>query len=213
MGSKRECDKWLSQQRHCPQKLAFSKSFVLDFDRKDANISCEKISIYGAFHGSSSSARIPFDISARAARLFRATEVCYDGTTCLAFNNIKDVEACAANLADTKACKFRISANQNLGVVSGCSWFRPTEVSQTASRLTATYDGVRLMLEYPACSSPGDKCGWLSPLGDPSAKTDPNEKFCFDGSAITTQSCCIKPGTTKINALSGRWAKPAQKCE
>ena len=161
----------------------------------------------------SSEVKVPFAISAGTARLFGATEVCYDGSSCLLFNNIEDVKACTINLAKNSSCRFEISANQNLGVTQAVCWFRPLEVSEAASKLTAIIDGVDMMLRYSSCSKAGEKCAVIAKERDPTAKSDPNEKYCFDGSGVTTQSCCLKEKARKSDgALNGNWAKPGIPC-
>ena len=205
-GTERECAGWLRRARReigCAWSQSMPQKQALNLENYTFEDSCRKVTVYGAFHGNSSGVEIPFTISAGVAKLFAASEVCYDGSSCLLFNNIDDVKACTRRLARSSDCRFEISANQNVGVTQYSCLFgissKPHEIASAASKLTAVIDAVGIHYRYPACSTEGDKCSWLDPKTDGGAQTDPNQKLCAWNDEITTQRCCLQ----KKRSISG----------
>ena len=216
MGTQRECDGWLtksSKRLGCAYQESVSKTAALTLHLRSAPASCEKVEIYGAFHGSSSGSRVPFEISAAAAKSFSAKEVCYDGSTCLLFDNVDQVQACAQQLGQYSACKFKVSANQNIGVTGMNCWgFFPEEVREASSKLTAIVDGLNFHLQYAECSKPGDKCSYKDPTQNSGSNNDPNTKFCRRRNAVTSQTCCLPAKGDSGDTLNGRWSIPGLSC-
>ncbi len=216
-GSDRECAGWLKKARRevgCSWWQTMPRKQALDLDNYSFKDTCQKVTVHGSFHGNSSGVEIPFQISAGVAKLFSASEVCYDGSSCLLFNNIDDVMTCSRRLSRNSSCRFEISANQNIGVTgySCFPWGKPRELDYASSKLTAVIDAVKVTYLYPPCSREGDKCSWIDPSSDPGAKEDPNQKHCAWNSEITTQRCCPKKRGSLDAALNGTWMEPGYKC-
>jgi len=211
------CKRWLGEtarktscqyQRIVPEEKADDFKAVAGGDR------CRSLHLYGAFHATSADTEIPFKYSANAAAAFQARSVCYDGASCLVFDNIEDVRACARAFKKSPGCRYEITGNQNLGRLW---WFapfcRPHEPVESTSKLTAIIDGVSVRLQYSACTPKGATCGYLprsNTYAYAASKNDPNAKWCEDEGVLVEQHCC--PRSRKPDEKWGRWSAPGEKC-
>lgn len=204
----KECQKWftLQDQISCEYSATIlSKDSVL----MDSGKTCEKVKIWGGFHGLSYYYNYPLNISSQAANVYSAKEVEYDGSTCLIFNNTESVKTRAQALAlkDTQT-HFLISGNQNTGVVSSRIPFvtKPTENLGMASKMTLEISQGEVKVSYGACSAFGTTCGYAT--SDIGASTDSNKKFCMDHGELSEQSCCVKNARQEW----GKWSRPGSGC-
>ncbi|MBU6375124.1 MAG: hypothetical protein KGQ59_03940 [Bdellovibrionales bacterium] len=217
LGSKRECERWLStagKQSGCTYQETLSLKSALTLQLRSSSSSCEKLHIYGTYHGDSTGTRIPFQISVASAQHFSAKEVCYGGSSCLLFDNIDEVRSCSQELGQSSSCKFRIQANQNIGVVGLNCWDRmPQELDEASSKLTAIVDGLNFHLEYNNCSKTGDRCAFADEEWIQKASKDgANSKRCRQNTMLTTQWCCLPDGAQPSDGLDGRWGMPGHRC-
>ena len=152
----------------------------------------------------------PFDFSRSIAHAYHSTKVDYDGSSCLLFNNVTQVESLAADLSKDTSVQYRISGNQNMGVTLYVPHLvGPREQNGESSKVTAIIENGKSSLEYANCSPTGGKCG----VSDTStgALNDPNRKWCMDEDVLTEQSCCLKKQLIPT-VSNGRWSAPGETC-
>ncbi|MBU6376157.1 MAG: hypothetical protein KGQ59_09195 [Bdellovibrionales bacterium] len=229
------CDQYYKKHQ-CGLKAIFdidNETFELKRSLKSQKVNldaqCTHVDIFGAFHGLSSTTKVPFTIARKFAEHFKATSLCYDGATCLAFNNIEDVRAEACNLGESNLdCRFVISGNQNIGVASNprtkvqsmmpngkggvtakCIPSKETD----RSRMAVVIDGVNMHTQFAKCSKAGEMCAEIAEWADPAAKSDPNSKWCIHEGAVVQQRCCGIWGNEEEGYKWGKWAAPGQACE
>ena len=216
------CKQWMSETKKttgCRYRKIISKDDALDFNRVADDSRCDSLHLYGAFHGNSSVTETPFKFSVAAASAYQAKSVCYDGITCMVFDNIDDVKACARETASIKGCRFEITGNQNIGLGTQPFFcFRAREIPEAASKLTAVIEESSVKLRYANCSAKGAICGYLPSEGGWSrtyakSKNNPNAKWCTDDGVIVEQRCC-PDGSQNLNpdSMSGIWAAPGEAC-
>ncbi len=216
------CEDWFKQAKRktgCAHHFIVGKADETGRERFPSGMSCTNVHIFGAFHGKSNETKVPFQLAAAAAKAFGAKRVCYDAVTCLVFDNVKDVEACARNLARAGGCRYEVTGNQNIGMSSAGGFFcGPREISETTSKLTAFVDGINVQLQYASCTSQGDECAYLSKISKEYAlsKNDPNSKWCMHRGAIVEQRCCIsewmKQQMKHEKSGEGKWSAPGAGC-
>jgi hypothetical protein len=216
------CEDWFKQAKRksgCAHHFIVNKVDETGRERFPSGTSCTNIQVYGVFHGKSNETRVPFQLAAAAAKAFNAKKVCYDGVTCLVFDNIKDVEACARTLSRAGGCRYEITGNQNIGLSSAGGFFcGPRETEEAGSKLTALIDGLSVQLHYAPCTGKGDECVYLSKISEdyPLSKNDPNAKWCTHRGAIVEQRCCISEWMKQQMKFEksgyGKWSAPAAGC-
>ena len=216
------CKRWLgetSRATGCRYRKVISMDDTRNFNRVSEGARCENLHLYGAFHGNSSKTQVPFQISAQAASAYQAKSVCYDGVTCMVFDNIEDVKACARDVAQNQACKFQITGNQNIGLGTVPFFcIRPREISEATSKLTAVIEEASVRYSYAPCSAQGAICGYLPSKGRwaktyAKSKNDPNAKWCIQDGLTIEQRCC-PDGSQRANpdSMGGFWAAPGHSC-
>lgn len=216
------CEDWFKQAKRkngCAHQFIIGKSDQTGDERFPTNMSCANVQMFGAFHGKSNETKIPFQLAATAAKAFNARKVCYDGVTCLVFDNVKDVEACARTLSRAGGCRYEITANQSIGLSTEGGFFcGPREEQEAASKLTALIDGINVQLQYAPCTGKGDECIYLSKISEAYAlsKNDPNSKWCMHRGAVVEQRCCIsewmKQQMKHEKNGEGKWSAPGAGC-
>ncbi|MES2526925.1 MAG: hypothetical protein V4598_07545 [Bdellovibrionota bacterium] len=206
-----ECGRWLkdhSKKLSCTKNVIFPSHNNISFE---ADLSCRKVTAYGANHGLSYYYSTVFQFAAKAAKAVRPVELSYDGSTCLVFNNIELVESEAKKLSTRYPdVKFVLSGNQNTGVVRYIKLpiigSRPKEINSMASKMTVTAQGGTTEVEYGECSRPKGTCGYAKQ--DMGATNDSNSKLCVRDNEIVEQKCCSpKKGDF------GKWGVPGLECE
>ncbi len=214
------CKRWFQSARKeygCEYQRVMPKVLFKELPKFMGNDRCRKVHLYGAFHGDSSMTQVPFEYSVLAAKTFQATQVCYEGASCLVFDNVEDVKACARGLAGGK-CRYEISGNQNAGVASQALFCRARELPDASSKLTAFIDGASVQLQYAPCTKQGSRCGYISKTDFGQSKThalsknDPNSKSCIHQGTVVVQSCCIKKRPGKADPDFGKWSAPGAAC-
>lgn len=212
------CKKFFKQES-CKKNESFriavdsSSTFSdLPMDSSLFPTTCEEVKVYGSFHGLPEDYEIPFANSKKLAQRFKAKSVCYDGVTCLVFNETERVLRCAQSELGAEACSYSISGNQNIGVVAGVGFFGKVrwanEVENSTSRMTVFAGGGEpVRYTYDACSPFGAACSYINP-SEISADDDPNKKKCHAGTQLTEQSCC----RIKDKPLGGKWSQAGQGC-
>lgn len=211
------CKHWLGEAR----KTHSCQFQQLVSDRQAANLSslaggnqCRNLFMYGAFHGHSGMTADPFRYSAIAATTFQARSVCYDGATCLVFDNVEDLKSCASDLKRTPNCRYEITGNQNIGLLTSVPLLcKPRELVDTTSKVTVFVDGASIKLQYAPCTRAGTKCGYARKddhWGRSQSKNDPNAKWCESDAVIVEQRCC--PKSQKPDEEWGKWSVPGEAC-
>ncbi len=206
-----ECQRWLKDNKkslECSRREIIPSHASVNFE---ADLSCRKVSAYGANHGLSYYYTTIFQFASKAAKNLSPVEVNYDGSTCLVFNNVDIIEREAVKLSEQYPnVSFKLSGNQNIGVVRFLQimgiGLKPKEIKGMSSKMVVRAQGGMLEVEYGECSRPKSTCG-ISEY-DIGATTDSNTKFCRDGNEITTQKCCARP-----NKDFGKWSHPGMECE
>lgn len=208
----KECQRWFKDNRKplsCNKEVTFASHNDVKFE---PGLSCRKVTGYGANHGNSYYSFTVFQFAQKAARALSPSEVSYDGSTCLVFNNtdVIEREARALSLLFPNV-KFELSGNQNEGVVRYLPipviGTKPKEDREASSKLTVHAEGGLLEMVYGACSKPKGMCGFVREGLDPGATTDSNAKICMQDNEQLTQSCCEpKKGSF------GKWSVPGMDC-
>ena len=177
---------------------------------RPTGVQCSKSVIYGAFDADSYMTPIPFEFSKAIAKSFHSSEVEYDGSSCLLFNNVDDVQRQARQLSTDKNTRYRISGNQNIGITTYIPIIMgPRENDGRSSKVTAIIQGGKSTLEYGECSLKGGKCETTRfSFG---SNNDPNKKWCMNEDQLTEQTCCPNRKTQKETA-HGRWSFPGEGC-
>jgi hypothetical protein len=212
----RACARWLDEKSKavsCQYRKTISMADAAQFENVSRGEKCRSLHLYGAFHGLSDMTAVPFQYSAKAAEAYQSKSVCYDGASCLVFDNIDDVKACAKDLSKTKGCRFEISGNQNVSLLKSNPWLciRPTEPFSATSKLTMSIDAMTVKLQYAPCTKEGDQCGYLANTGPDfigyrKSKNDPNAKWCEHERNLVQQRCCHTKG------YFGKWSGPGEEC-
>ena len=206
VSTEKECKQWLKSQKNCQKKEAVKSYWTLNLKE---TYSCNKLNIYGAFHGNSSTVGRPFDISMELADTVSAKEINYDGSTCLVFNNTDRVENLANLLTGETDRKYSISGNQNMGVINLETIFKKyKEREVTTSKLTIVVENGKAGIVYDKCSKPNKLCGFARQGEDFMGTSDPNEKICEDDGKLVAQICCVEA----LSDAYGTWSKPGGSC-
>jgi hypothetical protein len=225
------CSTWQKKQKGCSINDDILLSVLqLNLFPKERPFQCEHVRIWGAFHAVNTMeyTELPFKISKSIAISTSAKKVCYDGFSCVIFDNIKDVKTCALGLADDKNikdCRFYISGNQNIGITTtytktnffNCNPISETiEGESTISRLTISVQSGIAKLSYGKCSKEGNFCAFTKNIDAlKNSEDSPNKKYCSYQNTITTQPCCITKENKKIDnedTFYGRWSLPGSGC-
>lgn len=201
-----ECERWLKDNgKNCTytKKLDHFMEYSLN-----GALRCEKVNIYGAYHGYSYRYIHTFNIINDVTRAFDPKEVTFDASTCLIFNNIEKVEESVKRLIRTfPQVDFDISGNQNNGVVLRIPIvYMPKEVPSMASKVTFKVTNRKMEVIYAACTKAGKQCDIVDK--DVGATNDSNTKFCTLNNEVVSQSCCNKG----FNGY-GRWSIPGESCQ
>ena len=210
---KNACEDWLdrtSKTNGCEYQKIDGIEFVL-FKKQLKTVQCQKAFVYGAFHGLSSYYEVPFNISKLITERYSAKEVCYDGFSCLVFNNTDDVLKLGDDLAQTDVDrKYEISGNQN----RACTFWdglHYREIYEMSSRMTVIVNHGSAQFTYSNCSKPGDACA-VEERKDEGTKSNPNSKKCsFNGKIVNQHCCATKVENGKIT--ESLWAKPGNVCK
>lgn len=205
-----ECQRWLKdngKNLECTKKVILPSHDSVSFEK---DLSCRKVTAYGANHGLSYYSFTVFQFAAKAARALNPAELSYDGSTCLVFNNTETIERESRKLSQQfPQINFTLAGNQNQGVVRYINFlgvgFKPKEIKQMSSKMIVRAQGGLTETEYGECSRPEGKCGFASQ--DMGAANDSNEKFCMNGNELTSQKCCAP----KKGAF-GKWGLPGMEC-
>ena len=212
---KRECDTWLrrtSKSIKCDLKTTYHKDDVEELETQKN--SCGKITVWGAFHGNSKAYSDPFLISKQLAKSYQAKEVCYDGSSCLVFDNISDVKRMSSYLAETdENTKYIISGNQNMGTVCEIPFLLgPREVHEFASKVMTMIEKGGYTITYSKCSKKGEQCMYSD--GYVGSDNDPNAKWCMNDTEVVSQHCCPKnySNNKKLDETIGTWSAPSVDC-
>jgi hypothetical protein len=148
----------------------------------------------GLFHANPEDYWAPFNLSKVLASRLRAREVCYDGKSCLLFNNLEKLPQCAKGI-QTPGCDFTISGNQNTFVMTltGGTLRKPSlkdsESSSSKTPLFIPGTGA-ITMTHDRCSKPGSACGMTDSFSVKNASNDVNVKSCTWNGQITEQTCC-----------------------
>lgn len=201
-----ECGRWLKENgKNCAytKKLDHFMGYSLNKD-----LSCEKVNIYGAYHGYSYRYIHTFNIINDVTRAFDPKEVKFDASTCLIFNNIEKVEESVKRLIrDFPQVNFDISGNQNNGVVLRLPIiYMPKEMPSMSSKVTFKVTNLKMEVIFAPCTNVGKQCDIVDK--DVGATNDSNMKFCTLNNEVVSQSCCNKG----LNGY-GRWAIPGESCQ
>ncbi len=204
---KSACKRWLDEKAKstsCKYRKILSQWDLNDFKSVAQGDRCRNIHLYGAFHAFRLMFAMPFEYSADAAESFQAQSVCYDGASCMIFDDIEKVRACAQDLSRTKGCRYEISGNQNRGSIRWIPFCqRAHEPPDSMSKLTAIIDEATVKLRFWPCTPEGETCGV-----DPFPKT--NTKWCEHQGILVEQRCC--PKGKKTGSLWGKWSAPGEAC-
>jgi hypothetical protein len=87
------CKHWLNERKKstgCTYRKIVSKVDGMSLENSNDGTRCRSVHLYGAFHGISKMTDKPFQYSAVAAKAYGASSVCYDGLSCLVFDNIDE---------------------------------------------------------------------------------------------------------------------------
>ena len=206
-----ECQRWLkdhSRKLSCTKNVIFPSHTDITFE---SDLSCRKVTAYGANHGLSYYYSTVLQFAAKAAKAVRPVELDYDGSTCLVFNNVELVESEAKKLSGRyPEVKFVLSGNQNTGVVRYLKFpiigSKPKEIDSMASKMTVIAQGGATEVQYGECSRPKGKCGFSKQ--DMGATNDSNSKACLRDNEILQQKCC-EPKKGDF----GKWGVPGLECE
>ncbi len=206
-----ECQRWLKDNRKslgCTRNEIIASHSDVKFEQE---LSCRKVSAYGANHGLSYFYTTVFQFAAKAAKNLSPVEVNYDGSTCLVFNNVEIVEKEAVKLSEQYPdVNFSLTGNQNVGVVKYLQLFgigsKPKEMVGMSSKMIVRAQGGTVEADYADCSRAKSRCGIAE--YDIGATSDSNTKFCREGNEIITQKCCAPP-----KASFGKWSFPGMECE
>jgi hypothetical protein len=179
-------------------------------------LACSHVRIMGAFHGVTSDYWMPFHLAQTLARQLRARDVCYDGVSCLVFNNLEKLDQCARN-ARSPECDFTISGNQNAylmrqdnaGLRGKTLLDLPSSSSKTTVRIRRDGD---ISIRYDQCSFPGTRCAWVNPNTLREVSNDPNAKMCVFNGGPVLQACCRNHPSEKRFDDDGQWSAPGRPC-
>lgn len=205
-----ECRSWFrkaDKKYQCDHKEVFKLNDFINL--KTPSASCSKINVWGAFHGTSSDFTKPFTISRVLAKSYNASSVCYDGSSCLIFNNISDTKMAAMklNLHNTKT-HFEITGNQNLGFCAYKAGQGVVEIEEFSSKLSLHLRAGQVKVQYEECSKDGDRCARVEK--DNNFSNDPNSKNCIFQGATVQQKCCPY---SRLGVSKSKWGEPGKGCE
>lgn len=167
--------------------------------------SCSEVRAFGAFHGSSTDSEVPLLLSKALSLRLHSRDVCYDGLSCLVFNDVAAVKA-QAQLLTEDSCHYDISGNQNVGVGTGLAFlpFGGREIKEAASRVRVKVGhGRSPQMTFHECSAAGSFCGYVDPRKIYYGPNDPAKKECIWGGKRTHQTCC----------KGNRWSNPGESCQ
>ncbi len=209
----RECAGWLKRTNRavgCDLKATYSKDTVKNLS--PIADSCHQLSIWSAFHGMSSDSALPFTLSQKLAQTYHAKEVNLDGSTCLWFDNLFEVDVAASQLGrDDKITRYRITGNQNIGVTLELPLITtPWERENLASKVTVQIVNGLASFEFAECSTAGDSCRFTTK--NHGSNGNPNSKTCMHQQAKVEQFCCPKKEKSEA-IVRGKWGAPSVACD
>lgn len=210
------CRSWMREIRgsqRCRYRKIISTEDPAKIQGQSEGKACKQVNVYAALHGNSLDSHVPFELSKAIASAYRAEKVCYDSISCMVFDNLDDVKACANQLKNDPKCRYQISANQNLGISvfdGNCApWhWGFKELEEASSRVTVLIDEASVQLAYSPCKREGQHCGYVgkSTSLDRALRSysdnDPNSAWCLDEGVVVKQSCCPNE----------KWSAPSGKC-
>lgn len=208
-----ECQRWLREngkKNDCTVKEIIPSHNQVNFA---PDLSCRKVTAYGANHGLSYFYFTVFQFASKAAKALNPAELSYDGSTCLVFNNVDTVEAEGVKLSrQYPDINFTLMGNQNTGVVRmiplpiQINAMKPKEIQQMSSKMIVRAQGGLVEVDYGECSRPQGRCAFARQ--DLGAKNDSNTKFCKQDNDVVVQKCCEpKKGDY------GKWSVAGMECE
>lgn len=214
---KNVCDEWLGSSG-CGKDARFAIPLQQGTARqKDFNglpLSCAKVRIMGVFHATTEDYWAPFSLSQALASRLQAREVCYDGKSCLLFNDLEKLPQCAKGIQNPN-CDFTISGNQNTFMMTRTGGrFRKLSLKDTessSSKTTLIIPGTGgITMIHDRCSKPGSSCGFTESFSVKNASNDVNTKSCSWNGQITQQTCCRS--FKRLKDGDGTWSAPGRPC-
>lgn len=201
----KECGRWLKENK---KNCDYSKMLdhFMDYKLNQA-MQCEKVNVYGAYHGYSYRYIHTFNIINDVTRAFNPRELKFDASSCLIFNNVEKIEESVKRLIrDFPQVDFVISGNQNNGTVFNIPGIiKPKEMESFSSKITFKVSNRKVTTVFAACTKAGKTCDHAA--RDVGATNDSNSKFCKFENRVVSQSCC-NPNFRGY----GRWSRPGEAC-
>ena len=208
------CRIWVAREKnlgHCERSSILS--LYNDPYEIDPKVSCDRLAIFGSFHGAPSFTDEPFRISQKLAETYRASELVYDGVSCQEFSDLTRLRALARKLAEEHSSRtYRISGNQMDQFQDYSVSKHEPEPTESNSKVTATIRGGDSELDFDSCSHPGDKCALSFYPENNRAGFDPNSKTCALHGAEMRQACCQTGWWLTTPKGVGTWATPGESC-
>jgi len=214
------CRDWLASsgcERRARFAIPLNEGTAKQQDFDGLPLSCAKVRVMGMFHGEPDDYWMPFAISKTLASRLRAREVCYDGKSCLLFNDLEKLPKCAKGIQSPE-CEFTISGNQNIFIMKKTGkWLQPksvTDLEVSSSKTTVTIPRAgTVSITHDRCSPEGSRCGFVQPFLVRQASNDANQKTCLWNGKTVQQTCC----TEKTEGLSlfvdnATWSAPGRPC-
>lgn len=202
-----ECSRWLrenSRRLECGVQETLLLQQYSSFPR---DLTCNRVEAYTSFHGNSAAISKAIKIVEKISKDLKPREINYDGSTCNVFNHVDEVKTKTEILSQVyPEIRFNLQGNQNVGLVNYIRIIsKPKETQSASSKMIIEAQNGLSEVTYGECTRPGRQCGVVS--YDPTAKNNPNEKFCMENSEIKTQMCCpVK------NKRWGQWNLVGEAC-
>lgn len=198
--------------------VAINQSHTFDSIPKDARVfptSCRDMKVNGVFHANSHQYWAPIQNAKKLAERFQAKTICYDGVSCLIFNEVEKVLKCADDELKNDSCRYVISGNQNLGLILSSKTVFDIkrkgahESPHSSSKFIVNVGGQqKTTFEFENCSDQGKTCGWVDP-STTSHQSPPNIKQCLLQGVVSNQECCR---SNLKQTYVGYWSKPGSGC-
>lgn len=206
--TRKECERWVKQSAPALGCQRTQTSPNYQQVRVEGQYRCNKVNVYGAFHGLSSMVHIPAQIADNLTYDLKPRELNYDGSSCLLFNNVDQGREQAKTLSQRYPwVKFNLKGNQNSGITEMLAFIgNPHELPEATSKVSFIAEGGTVTLRYDACTPQKKTCYFTTE--DQDATNDSNLKYCMSGGQVVTQRCCRSargPG-------EGKWSAPGRTC-
>ena len=208
------CRIWVAREKaqgHCERSSILS--LYNDPYEIDPKVSCDRLSIFGSFHGASRFTEEPIKISRELAENYRASELVYDGVSCQEFSDLNRLRALARKLADEHPDRsYRISGNQMDQFQNYRASKNEPEQPESNSKVTAIIKRGESELLFDPCSRPGDECALSYHPENNRTGFDPNSKTCELQDIEVRQACCRTGWWLTTPKGVGTWAIPGESC-